>query len=65
MTESDAVRRYRALVHALAWNEPDRETANQLADLYCVLGIDADWAADDIERLLRGEELKPLPELNE
>jgi hypothetical protein len=29
-----------------------------------LLGIDAEWAADDVERVLRGEEIKPLPELD-
>jgi hypothetical protein len=64
MTMSVAERRYRALIHALASDEPDRATANQLGALYRLLGINPEWAADDVERVLDGGAMKPLPEMD-
>jgi hypothetical protein len=61
MTHKTAERKYRSLVRTIAEEGNNLTLANQLLDLYPVLGINGNWAADDVQRVRCGEKMKPLP----
>lgn len=56
---ADARRRYNYLVRLIAKEGTNLTAAYEIGDLYGVLGIDARWVVDDLDRLERG--LKPKP----
>jgi hypothetical protein len=61
MTHKTAERKYRSLVRTVAEQGTNLTFANQFLDLYPLLGIDGNWAADDVRRVRCGEKMKPLP----
>jgi hypothetical protein len=62
MTRKTAERKYRALVRTVvAEKGTNLFLAHQFLKLYPVLGIDGNWVFDDVQRVRRGDKMKPLP----